>query len=67
MLPRLRLRLTRALRCFQGPLIVLLCLISAPLLDDIRVPPKASFSASPTGALPFDPFTSVSRGSTSST
>ena len=37
----------------------------APLSDDLRVPPEASSSASPTGALPFDPFTSASRGPTS--
>ena len=37
----------------------------APLLDDLRVPPKASFFASPAGALPFNPSTSVSRGPTS--
>ena len=36
----------------------------APLLDDSRVPPRASPSASPTGAPPFDSFTSASRGPT---
>ena len=39
----------------------------APLLADIRVPPEASFSALPTGALPFDPPASVSPGPTSGT
>ena len=39
----------------------------APLLDDLRVPPEASSSALPVEALPFDPPTFVSRGSTSST
>ena len=37
----------------------------APLPDDLRVPPKASSSALPAGALPFDHPTSVSRGPTS--
>ena len=37
----------------------------APLLGDSRVPPGASPSASPTGALPFDSSTSASRGPTS--
>ena len=36
----------------------------APLPDDLRVPPEASSSTSPTGAPPFDPSTSVSRGPT---
>ena len=38
----------------------------APLPDDLRVPPEASSSALPTGALPFDPSMSVSQGPTSS-
>ena len=38
-----------------------------PLPDDLRVPPEASSSASPAGALPFDPSTSVSQGPTSGT
>ena len=37
----------------------------APLPDDSRVPPGASPSASPTGAPPFDSFTSASWGPTS--
>ena len=37
----------------------------APLPDDLRVPPEAISSALPAGALPFDPPTSVSQGSTS--
>ena len=37
----------------------------APLPDDSRVPPGASPSASPVGALPFDSSTSASRGPTS--
>ena len=36
----------------------------APLTDDLRVPPRASFSASLAGAPPFEPFTSTSRGQT---
>ena len=38
----------------------------APLHDDLRVPHEASTSALPVGTLPFDPPTSVNRGSTSS-
>ena len=38
----------------------------APLPDDLRVPPEAISFASPSGAMPFDPSTSVSWGSTSS-
>ena len=34
----------------------------ALLPGDSRVPPRASSSASPTGASPFDSSTSVSRG-----
>ena len=37
----------------------------APFLGDSGVPPGASPSASPTGALPFDSSTSASRGPTS--
>ena len=37
-----------------------------PLPDDFRVPLESSSSTLPTGAPPFDPFTSVSRGPTSS-
>ena len=37
----------------------------APLLDDLRVPSKASSFALPAGALPFDPPTSVNWGPTS--
>ena len=37
----------------------------APLPDDLRVPPKASSSALPVGAPPFDPSIFVSRGPTS--
>ena len=37
----------------------------APLPNDLWVPPEASSFAFPTGALPFDPPTSVSRGPTS--
>ena len=37
----------------------------APLPGDSRVPLRASSSASPVGALPFDHSTSVSRGPTS--
>ena len=37
----------------------------APLPDDLRVPPEATFSSLPVWALPFDPFISVSRGLTS--
>ena len=37
----------------------------APLPDDFQVPPEASSSTFPTGALPFDPPTSLSRGPTS--
>ena len=36
----------------------------APLPVDLRVPPEANSSTLPAEALPFDPFTSVSRGST---
>ena len=36
-------------------------------VDDLRAPSKASFSASPAGAPPFDPFTYVSQGPTSGT
>ena len=38
----------------------------APLLGDSLVPPRASSSATPSGALPFDSSTSASRGPTSS-
>ena len=38
----------------------------APLPDALRVPPEASSSALPDGALSFDPPASVNRGSTSS-
>ena len=38
----------------------------APLLDDLWVPPEASSSTLPAGALPFDPLASVNRGPTSS-
>ena len=34
----------------------------APLTDDLRAPLRASSSASPVGAPPFDPSTSASRG-----
>ena len=37
-----------------------------PVPGDPRVPPRASPSASPTGALPFDSSTSASQGPTSS-
>ena len=37
----------------------------APLPDDLWVPPEASSSASPAGALPFNPSTSINRGPTS--
>ena len=37
----------------------------APLPDDLRFPPEASSFASPIGAPPFDPYTSVSRAPTS--
>ena len=37
----------------------------APLLGDLRVPPRASSSALPAGAPPFNSSTSTSRGSTS--
>ena len=37
----------------------------APLLGDSRVPPGVSFSALPAAALPFDSYTSSSRGPTS--
>ena len=37
----------------------------APLPDDLRVPPEAISFASPIGAPPFDPYTSVSWGPTS--
>ena len=39
----------------------------APLPPNLRVPPEASFSALPAGALPFDPPASVNPGSTSVT
>ena len=38
----------------------------APLPGDSRVPPRASSSASPAGALPFDSSPSTSRAPTSS-
>ena len=37
----------------------------SPLIDDLWVPPRASSSASPVEAPPFDPSTSASRGLTS--
>ena len=37
----------------------------APMPVDLRVPPEASSSTSPTGAPPFDSSTSASRGPTS--
>ena len=37
----------------------------APLPNDFQVPPEASSSALPTGALPFDPPAFVNRGPTS--
>ena len=36
-----------------------------PLPDDFRVPLESSSSTLPTGALPFNPFTSVNRAPTS--
>ena len=48
-----------------GAVVLLGALDRALLPDDLWVPPKASFSALPTGALPFDPLSSVSRGPTS--
>ena len=39
----------------------------APLPADLRVPPEASSSSLPAGALPFDPLASVNPDSTSGT